>query len=987
MNRFKWLLVILLHASPIVAQSYYPLRLDDPKAAYLTKENFPVRGDGITDDTEALQAAINKVQETTGEGIVFVPSGRYRLTTTVYVWGGIRVIGFGPTRPVLVLGEKTSGYTDKTQIKYMVFFSGNRPGTRPGNTSGAAPSVSPGGVGRSGTPRDAGAGTFYSAMSNVDIEIGDGNAGAVGVRGRYAQHSFLAHMNFRIGSGLAGVHDTGNVMEDVHFNGGDYGIWTQTPSPSWQFTAVDATFEGQRVTAIRERAAGLTLIRPRFVNVPSAVTIDPGSHDELWIKNGYLENVTGPAIVISNEKNSQTQINMENVICDSVPVFAKYDESGRQVAGPVRRYEVKTFSYGLSFANMGATPETRQAFETSPLASLPTPFASDLPDLPARDTWVNIRSLGAKGDGISDDTEVFRKAIAGHRSIYIPSGYYVVTDTLTLRSDTALIGLHPNRTQIIIPDRTPAFQGVGGPKPLIEAPKGGTNILIGIGLYTNGINPRAVAVKWMAGATSMMNDVRFLGGHGTSKPDGTRENPYNNAHTADPDLNRRWDSQYPSLWVTDGGGGSFFDIWTPSAFAQAGMLVSNTSTEGRIYGMSSEHHVRHEVQLHGVSNWQIYSLQAEEERGEGGFALPLEIVNSSNITVANLFIYRVISMFQPFRYAIEIANSKNIKFRNVHSYSNSKVSFDTTVYDRTHDVEIRQREFAWLDVSSAPPPAQRRSAASPVVEGGAKVERVRTGFYNISGGAVDPSGNYYFVDARWQRIYRWVPATRQLSIIRDNALDPTNLAFDKSGNLIVTSTAGNGTVYTFKPDAADSEIVLLKPQPITPRRGAIAYLPVSDWHINKSALTKPAGQFVSPDGTTFLPTGQDFLDGAVSYGIKSSGQLRSFGLAPAAIGQPAYIGSEANQTTWVGTVGPDGALTDMKVFAYRGGESVAVDSRGNVYIAAGQIYVYDPTGKQIDTITVPERPIQLSFGGKDSRTLFIAARTSLYSVRIKNPGR
>src|SRR5438876_8035194 len=224
-------------------------------------------------------------------------------------------------------------------------------------------------------------------------------------------------------------------------------------------------------------------------------------------------------------------------------------------------------------------------------------------------------------------------------------------------------------SDLIVPDRAPAFQGVGGPKPLIEAPKGGTNILFGIGLYTNGINPRAVAVKWMAGATSLMNDVRFLGGHGTSKPDGTRENPYNNSHTADPDLNRRWDSQYPSLWVTDGGGGTFFDIWTPSTFAQAGMLVSNTSTEGRIYEMSSEHHVRHEIQLHDVSNWQIYALQSEEERGEGGFALPLEIVNSSNITLANLFIYRVISMFQPFPYAIEIADSKNIKFRNVHSYS------------------------------------------------------------------------------------------------------------------------------------------------------------------------------------------------------------------------------------------------------------------------------------------------------------------------------
>src|SRR5712691_5892016 len=145
MNRFKWLLVLLLLATPTSAQSqsYYPLRLDDPKAVYLTPENFPVHGDGTTDDTEALQFAINKVQETTGEGIVFVPSGRYRLTTTVYVWGGIRVIGYGPTRPVLVLGANTPGYTDKTQEKYMVFFSTNRPGTRPAGASGGSRDATP----------------------------------------------------------------------------------------------------------------------------------------------------------------------------------------------------------------------------------------------------------------------------------------------------------------------------------------------------------------------------------------------------------------------------------------------------------------------------------------------------------------------------------------------------------------------------------------------------------------------------------------------------------------------------------------------------------------------------------------------------------------------------------------------------------------------------------------------------------------------------
>ena len=41
-------------------------------------------------------------------------------------------------------------------------------------------------------------------------------------------------------------------MEDVHFYGGWYGVWTGRPSPGWQFTMLDATFEGQREAAIRE---------------------------------------------------------------------------------------------------------------------------------------------------------------------------------------------------------------------------------------------------------------------------------------------------------------------------------------------------------------------------------------------------------------------------------------------------------------------------------------------------------------------------------------------------------------------------------------------------------------------------------------------------------------------------------------------------------------------------------------------------------------
>jgi hypothetical protein len=176
--------------------SYYPSRLNDPRAVYLTSDNFPVKADGIADDSSGLQQAINKVQETTNQGILFIPAGRYRLTKTIYIWPGIRLIGFGAERPTFVLAANTHGFQQGPA--YMIFFAGKRP-------HGDAP------------PPDASPGTFYSAISNIDVEIQEGNAGAVGVRAHYAQHCFLAHMDFHIGSGLAGIHDGGNVAQDVHF--------------------------------------------------------------------------------------------------------------------------------------------------------------------------------------------------------------------------------------------------------------------------------------------------------------------------------------------------------------------------------------------------------------------------------------------------------------------------------------------------------------------------------------------------------------------------------------------------------------------------------------------------------------------------------------------------------------------------------------------------------------------------------------------------
>ena len=974
----------MLQSSP---SGLAPAPLDDPLAVTLAG-----RGDGMADDTAAVQAAIDAVK---GQGVVFVPEGRYRLTRTVTVWPGVRLVGVGARRPAFVLAPNTPGFGGDTE-RLMLFFAGRRP-----KEGGAAEPAIPAGArgGDFDLPDDANPGTFYSALSHVDLEIGEGNPAAVGIRARYAQHCFLAHMEFRLRSGLAAIHDIGNEAHDLRFVGGEYGIVTRTPSPGWPFLLMDSRFEGQTKAAILTRTAGLTLVRPSFKNVPTAVEVDADHSEELWMEGARLEDVSGPAIVVSRENALRTQIAVEDAACLRVPTFVKFRESGRTLRSadfsphsdpglvPAAAYTVRSLSHGLRYPHLGAEPKVETHLEPS---SLPAPPPTSVPALPPASEWANARALGARGDGKADDTEALRAAIAAHRAVYLPQGRYRVTDTLHLRPDTVLVGLNPITTQIALDDATPGYRGdegrsafAGAPKALVETPQGGTNIVSGVGLDTGGNNPSAVALLWRAGERSLVDDVKFVGGHGSNAP------IYDADHTMDPDPNRRWDSQYPSLWVTDGGGGTFRNLWTASTFASAGMLVSDTDTPGRVYGVSSEHHVRHEIQVRRAAHWRFVALQTEEERGESSACLPIEVESSRDVLFANLNMYRVVSVVQPFPTAIRITDSE-VRLRNVHCYSNSKASFDDLLI--ADGVGLRQRELASLDLGT-PPSGEGQGWGSD-----RRVARLATGFHNISGAAVAPNGDLCFVDARWHKILRW--DGHRVTTVSDAPLSPVNLAFDRAGNLLVVSYAGKGTVYASPlplgggsyaerkgPEDGESGIRLLPPQPTVPRPGATAFLPVSDWILPREvvegrALAHPY-QVLSPDGSTFLPVGADFVDGRLTWGVKLQPEIRSFGLAPATPGRPFYVTGESEMRTYAVDVQPDGALVNPRLFCEQGGEGVALGPDGRVYLAAGEVYVYSPEGRLVDTIRIPERPTQVLFGGPDGRTLFVCARTSLYAVPIE----
>jgi hypothetical protein len=1017
MGRWGFALVCaaVLAAPASASTSAFERAPADPRAVTVSG-----KGDGRADDTDAIQQALDKAAEQPGGGLVFLPAGRYRISHTLLVWPGVRLYGVGDARPVLFLGDRTPGF--QHGVASMVVFTGARRGDNARADVGRielprVPFPPPGVVPFDPKVWDANPSTFYSAMSNVDIEIGDGNPAATGVRFRIAQHGFLSNMDFRLGSGFAGIYQAGNVVHNLHFQGGRYGIVTEKPSAAWQFTVVDSTFDGQKNAAIREHEAGLTLVNVALRDVPVGIEIDRGYGDWLWGKDVRFEHVKQAGVVISNETGVYTQIGFDNALATDVPVFARFRDGGRTVAGAGASYRVANFSHGLRVPGLGRLGKIDTSVDMAPLDALPARRDAAIRPLPPVADWSNARDLGVTGDGTTDDTAALQRAIETHRVVYLPLGVYKISDTVRLRPDSVLIGLQPTLTQLALADGTPAYQGVGEPKALLESASGGDAILSGVGLFTGGVNPRATALLWKAGENSLVDDVKFEGGHGTALANGERFNPYNANHSGDSDPTRRWDGQYPSLWV-QGGGGTFNGIWSPDTYAGAGLYISDTSTPGHIYEISVEHHVRNEIVLNRVAHWELLAPQTEEEFGESRNAVSLEIRDSKDILVANYHGYRVTRTLGPAPAAVRLYGDNEIRFRNVHVNAESgfatcdgddcatflrlsKFPYENAIQDGAGR-EVREREFARLDISG---PAASVPAATMA---GVSVTRLAGGFEALGGGAVDSHGRLYFIDRNFQRIYDW-SSDHGLGIVASHTLDPVNLAVDRSDNLLVLSSSGNeGTVYSLKPGGPDGAMTRIDATPAAAHPGAAVAIP-ANWWVNgefkdqydpdhdhfatlaelfsRDVATGPARDYVSPDGSLVLPAFRVFHQGPPDQrGWRFSHTLDSYGFLTAKPGTRLYVSNESEARTYLATLGPKGELSDLKLFAERGGESVAADDQGKVYLANGQIFVYAADGRQLGIIDVPERPLQLLIGGADRRTLFILTHHTLYSADLGRIG-
>ncbi|WP_394700341.1 glycosyl hydrolase family 28-related protein [uncultured Bacteroides sp.] len=974
------------------SHSVYTQKPNDSEAYYFIPENYGFVADGKSDITEILQKAINQVKHEKNFGILFLPEGYYRISKTIQIPSSIRLIGYGKKRPVVYLGTHTPGFQKKQN--YMFWF-----------TSGLAQDDR--------EPSDAGAGTFYSAVSNIDFRIDQGNPEAIAIRAHFAQHSFINHCDIHIGEGKAGIYDVGNELEDVKFYGGVYGIISSRTSPGWPMMMVDTYFERQQKAAVYSREVGFAIVNMHVKNTPVVFEMAEGLADRLYIENSLFENISKAGISVSVEENTFSQLNMVNVTCANVPVLVSYQQSGKQLQVKEKKYKVAELTYGYVYADMAAIPQFKEIKDIRPVSIIPSELRQVLPELPDMKDWVNIRDLGAKGDGETDDTEVFQRAIRQYKTIYVPQGWYRLTKTLKMAPGTRLIGLHPFATQFVLKESEPAFSGFGTPVALVESSEGGDDILNGIGINTGGYNYRAVGCKWMANEYSYLNDVKFVGGHGTlSKPDKNGQSQRSSYRKREPIISSpispvtaigadlAWDNQYWSLWITHNGGGTIKDVWTASTYAASGLYISDTKTPGHIYAMSSEHHMRAEALLHNVSNWKIYAFQFEEEGREGVDCHMMEMSRCKNIIFSNLWMYRVIRAFMPKEYGIRLYDCKNISFRNMHNYTQILQVIEKPIYDVNKALSVYSWDFARLDVSG------KEKSNRPDYNEIGKPIKLLSGLEFVTGATTDSKGNIYFCEHRLKRIYKWDAETGQITLIANYPWKPFTLSTDTQDNLLVIcrydpqpgykvhgiqetvsrlpddnpmySGWGNSgwcaLGYSFNPNNPDAT---MKPMPrvLTAEVNQLHRIiyPSSRWRsdFDKVVEAMPEYSFLAPDSVTVIPDTYDLGRSAALFSVNIGQQ------------EPVYVSDEDKKTTIRFSVEPDGRLSAVKAVCPHGQYSHAIDAEGNLYIADGEIFIFNKQGKEIQRIELEERPISLAIGGVQQNLLLATTTHSVWGIRIK----
>lgn len=274
----------------------------------------------------------------------------------------------------------------------------------------------------------------------------------------------------------------------------------------------------------------------------------------------------------------------------------------------------------------------------------------------------------------------------------------------------------------------------------------------------------------------------------------------------------------------------------------------------------------------------------------------------------------------------------------------------------------------------------------------------------IEGPAVDRDGNVFFTNVPVEKIHKWEPQTKKLSVFRKNSNKTNGLLFAPDGDLLACE-GGAGRVT--RTDMRTKKITVLASQ-----YNGFPFAAPNDLCMDKAGRV----YFTSRPGT------EDPKKGNVNavYRIDLDGKVTQL-LAWPEIHMPnGIVISPDDKTLYLIEAHPDadrnrnilafdlkeGALSNRRTlidfYPGRSGDGMCIDSKGNLYVAAGLhktrntsetlntkpgIHVISSDGRllayretPVDTVT------NCTFGGKDRRTLYVTCGTKLVSIKTRVAG-
>ncbi len=280
-------------------------------------------------------------------------------------------------------------------------------------------------------------------------------------------------------------------------------------------------------------------------------------------------------------------------------------------------------------------------------------------------------------------------------------------------------------------------------------------------------------------------------------------------------------------------------------------------------------------------------------------------------------------------------------------------------------------------------PAQSDNDASAVVAPGAKLVKLAGDFKFTEGPTADKEGNVFFTDQPNNRIMKW-SVDGKLSTFLQPAGRANGMFFDALGNLIACADE-KAELWSITPDgkhtvlAHEYEGKIINSSNdvwVRPDQGLYFTDPFYKrewWDYDKPPQGTEQVYFLSADRKTLKRVTTDLA--------------QPNGIIGTPDGKTLFVADIKAGKTYAYDIQPDGTLTNKRLRCELGSDGMTLDVEGNLYLTGRGVTVFDKTGKKITNIPVPESwTANVSFGGKDHKTLFITASKGLYSMEMKNRG-